>query len=108
MKSGQFTADNSKAMQARSAAKRKENTERRKALAEYLRAELQKPYTKGGKLTKIEYLTAQMVQSLEKECTISDLLKLQRLLGEDKISVSVEDGNSPAERLAALIKESRL
>ena len=95
-------------MQARSAAKRKENTERRKALAEYLRAELQKPYTKGGKLTKIEYLTAQMVQSLEKECTISDLLKLQRLLGEDKISVSVEDGNSPAERLAALIKESRL
>lgn len=107
MKNGQFTADNSKAMQARSAAKRKENTEKRKALAEYLRAELQKPYTKGSKLTKIEYLTAQMVQNLEKECTISDLLKLQRLLGEDKISVSFEEGNSPAERLAALINESR-
>lgn len=95
-------------MQARSAAKRKENTEKRKALAEYLRAELQKPYTKGGKLTKMEYLTAQMVKNLEKECTISDLLKLQRLLGEDKISVSFEEGNSPAERLAALINESRI
>lgn len=86
---------------------RKANHERRRALRELLREELDKPVNESG-LTKAEWLTAKMVQNLKDDITVDDYLKLQKVLGEDVIRVDVSaDGLLPSERIAKWFNEMK-
>lgn len=92
---------------AKSHEARKANKERQRALRELLREELDKPVGDGS-MTKAEWLTAKMVQNLKDDITVRDYKMLQECLGENVVNLNVSaDGLTPAERLAALINESR-
>ena len=81
-----FTKDNARDMQARSTEVRRENTARRKALREILFDELAKPVSKDSKLTKLEWLVMRAIENTREEVELSDLLKIQELLGEKQMT----------------------
>lgn len=88
---------------------RKKNTERRRALRELLREELNKPIGEGSNITKAEWLTAKMVQNLKDDITVRDYKLLQECLGEDVVNLNVSaDGLLPSERIAKWMREAGL
>lgn len=81
----QFSDGVATEMQARSAAKRKEN----RTVAEVLRAQLMER-AGDGNLTKLEYLTLKAITTHAKgDMTFKDLRELQKALGEDVKTVNV-------------------
>lgn len=84
-----FTKENAREMQRRGADSRKENTARRKALREILFDELAKPVSKDSKLTKLEWLVMRAIENTREEVELSDLLKIQELLGEKQMTYNV-------------------
>lgn len=99
-----ITKDNAKEMQAKGAAKRKENTARRRALREVLVEELSKPVSKDSKMTKLEWLVAKALQNTSNEVDLSDLMKLQELLGEKQLNLNFET-RKPSEVAADILNE---
>lgn len=87
-----FTKDNAREMQSRSTEVRKENTARRKALREILFEELAKPVSKDSKLTKLEWLVMRAIENTREEVELSDLLKIQELLGEKQMTYNLNAG----------------
>ena len=82
-----FTKDNAREMQARGAEVRKENTQRRKAVAHVLSDMLSRQVTmkvdgKETKVTKLEWLVSRAIDNCRDDVALSDLLKIQELLGE--------------------------
>ena len=77
-------------MQARGAEARKENTARRKALREILFDELAKPVSKESKITKLEWLVMRAIENTREVVELSDLLKIQELLGEKQMTFNFE------------------
>ena len=89
-KDTQFTKDNAREMQRRGAASRKENTARRKAVAHVLADLLSKPVSEGSKVTKLEWLVARAIENTRDDVGLSDLLKIQELLGEKQMTFNFE------------------
>lgn len=87
-----FTSDNARDMQKRSAKAHIENTARRKALREILFEELAKPVSKDSKLTKLEWLVMRAIENTREEVELSDLLKIQELLGEKQMTYNLNAG----------------
>lgn len=87
----QFTKDNAREMQARGAKVRKENTARRKAVAHVLSDLLSKPVSEGSKVTKLEWLVARAIDNTRDDVGLSDLLKIQELLGEKQMTFNFEN-----------------
>lgn len=87
-----FTKENAREMQARSAEAHKENTARRKALREILFEELTKPVSKDSKLSKLEWLVMRAIENTREEVELSDLLKIQELLGEKQMTYNLNAG----------------
>lgn len=90
-KDTQFTKDNAREMQKRSAKAQKENTARRKAVAQVLSEMLTKQVTmkvdgKETKVTKLEWLVARAIDNCREDVALSDLLKIQELLGEKQMT----------------------
>lgn len=86
-----FTKDNAREMQARGTEVRKENTKRRKAVAHVLSDLLSKQVTmkvdgKETKVTKLEWLVARAIDNCREDVALSDLLKIQELLGEKQMT----------------------
>lgn len=81
-----FTKDNAREMQARGTKVRKENTARRKAVAHVLSDLLSKPVSEGSKVTKLEWLVARAIDNTRDDVALSDLLKIQELLGEKQMT----------------------
>lgn len=76
-------------MQARSAAKRKEN----RTVAEVLRAQLMEKAGEGQSMTRLEYLTLKAITTHAKgDMTFKDLRELQKALGEDVKEINVNAG----------------
>ena len=78
-------------MQARGAEARKENTARRKAVAHVLSDMLSRQVTmkvdgKETKVTKLEWLVARAIDNCREDVALSDLLKIQELLGEKQMT----------------------
>lgn len=84
-----FTKDNAREMQSKAVKSRNENTARRKALREILFEELAKPVSKDSKLTKLEWLVMRAIENTREEVELSDLLKIQELLGEKQMTYNV-------------------
>ena len=82
----QITKENAREMQARGAEARKENTARRKAVAHVLSDLLSKPVSEGSKVTKLEWLVARAIENTRDDVALSDLLKIQELLGEKQMT----------------------
>lgn len=78
-------------MQARGAEARKENTARRKAVAHVLSDLLSKPVSEGSKVTKLEWLVARAIDNTRDDVALSDLLKIQELLGEKQMTFAFEN-----------------
>ena len=89
-KDTQFTKENAREMQARGAASRKVNTARRKAVAHVLADLLSKPVSEGSKVTKLEWLVARAIDNTRDDVGLSDLLKIQELLGEKQMTFNFE------------------
>ena len=87
----QFTKENAREMQRRSAVAQRENTARRKALREILFDELAKPVSKESKITKLEWLVMRAIDNTREEVELSDLLKIQELLGEKQMTFEFEN-----------------
>lgn len=92
-----FTKDNAREMQARSAEAHKENTARRKAVAQVLSEMLTKQVTmkvdgKETKVTKLEWLVARAIDNCREDVALSDLLKIQELLGEKQMTYNFNAG----------------
>lgn len=87
----QFTKENAREMQAKSTVVRKENTARRKAVAHVLADLLSKPVSEGSKVTKLEWLVAKAIDNTRDDVALSDLLKIQELLGEKQMTFSFEN-----------------
>jgi hypothetical protein len=90
-KDTRFTKGNAREMQARSAVSQKENTARRKAVAHVLSDMLSKQVTmkvdgKETKVTKLEWLVARAIDNCREDVALSDLLKIQELLGEKQMT----------------------
>lgn len=100
----QFTKDNAREMQARSTKTRKENTARRKAVAHVLSELLSKPVCEGSKVTKLEWLVAKAIDNTRDDVALSDLLKIQELLGEKQMTFAF-DKRKPSEVAADILKE---
>lgn len=78
----EITKENAREMQRRSAAARKANNARRRALREILEEELAKPMSKDSKITKAEWLVVKMIQNIKDEVRPQDVKTLQEILGE--------------------------
>lgn len=78
--------DNAREMQRKGVEKRKENTAKRRAMREILMDELSKPVTEGSKMTKLEWLIAKAISNTKDEVGLSDLQRLQELLGEKQMN----------------------
>lgn len=89
-KGTQFTKENAREMQARGTKVRKENTARRKAVAHVLADLLSKPVSEGSKVTKLEWLVARAIDNTRDDVGLSDLLKIQELLGEKQMTFNFE------------------
>lgn len=78
--------ENARELQKLSAAKRKENTAKRRALKDFLADYLLRPAEKGQPETRIEKIVRLAIENLEsnngKDIELSDLLKIQEILGE--------------------------
>lgn len=86
-----FTRDNAREMQQRGAVVRKENSARRKAVAHVLSDMLAQQVTlkvdgKEAKVTKLEWLVARAIDNCREDVALSDLLKIQELLGEKQMT----------------------
>lgn len=103
-KNTQFTKDNAREMQARSAEAHKENTARRKAVAHVLSDLLSKPVSEGSKQTKLEWLVAKAIENTRDNVELSDLLKIQELLGEKKMTFNFEN-RKPSEVARDILDE---
>ena len=81
-----FNSETAKQAQLLGAAKRKENTAKRRALKDFLADYLLKPAEKGKPETRIEKIVRLAIENLErnngKDIELSDLLKIQEILGE--------------------------
>lgn len=62
----------------------------KKALRAILIEELSKPDGDNPKLTKLEALVARAITNAGKGAELSDLMKLQELLGEKQLNVAIE------------------
>lgn len=91
-------------MQAKSTKVRKENTARRKDVAHVLSDLLSKPVSEGSKVTKLEWLVARAIDNTRDDVALSDLLKIQELLGEKQMTFSFEK-RKPSEVAADILKE---
>ena len=91
-------------MQARGAEARKENTARRKAVAHVLSDLLSKPVSEGSKQTKLEWLVAKAIDNTRDDVALSDLLKIQELLGEKQMTFNFEKRN-PADVARDILDE---
>lgn len=100
----QFTKENARANQLKSAAKHKENTARRKAVAHVLADLLSKPVSEGSKQTKLEWLVAKAIDNTRDDVGLSDLLKIQELLGEKQMTFNFEKRN-PSEVARDILDE---
>lgn len=78
----EITKENAREMQKRSAAARRANKARRRALREILEEELAKPISKDSKITKAEWLVIKMIQNVKDEIRPQDVKTLQEILGE--------------------------
>lgn len=86
-----FTRDNAREMQERGTVVRRENAARRKAVAHVLSDMLSKQVTmkvdgKETKVTKLEFLVARAIANCREDVDLSDLLKIQELLGEKNMT----------------------
>lgn len=99
-----FTKDNAREMQARGTKVRKENTARRKAVAHVLADLLSKPVSEGSKVTKLEWLVARAIDNTRDDVGLSDLLKIQELLGEKQMTFNFEKRN-PSEVARDILEE---
>jgi hypothetical protein len=107
-----FTKDNAREMQARGTEVRKENTARRKAVAHVLSDMLSKQVTmkvdgKETKVTKLEWLVARAIDNCREDVALSDLLKIQELLGEKTVNniVNITGGKSREDIIKMLDKD---
>ena len=103
-KDTQFTKENAREMQARSTEVRKENTARRKAVAHVLSDLLSKPVSEGSKVTKLEWLVARAIDNTRDDVALSDLLKIQELLGEKQMTFAFEN-RKPSEVARDILDE---
>ena len=62
----------------------------KKALRAILNEELAKPDSENPNLTKLEALVARAITKAGKGAELSDLMKLQELLGEKQLNVAIE------------------
>lgn len=85
-KDTQFTKENAREMQRRSAVAQKENTARRKAMRELILDELTKPVQEGSKVTKLEWLIAKAINNTKDDVNLTNLQQLQDLLGERQVN----------------------
>ena len=99
-----FTKENAREMQARGTKVRKENTARRKAVAHVLADLLSKPVSEGSKVTKLEWLVARAIDNTRYDVGLSDLLKIQELLGEKQMTFNFEKRN-PSEVARDILEE---
>jgi hypothetical protein len=103
-KDTRFTKENAREMQAKSAESHKENTARRKTVAHVLSDLLSKPVSKGGKVTKLEWLVAKAIENTRDDVALSDLLKIQELLGEKQMTFNFEN-RKPSEVARDILDE---
>ena len=103
-KDTQFTKENAREMQKRSAEAQKENTARRKAVAHVLSDLLSKPVSDGSKVTKLEWLVARAIDNTRDDVALSDLLKIQELLGEKQMTFNFEN-RKPSEVARDILDE---
>lgn len=103
-KDTRFTKENAREMQKRSAVSQKENTARRKAVAHVLSDLLSKPVSKGSEQTKLEWLVARAIDNTRDNVELSDLLKIQELLGEKKMTFNFEN-RKPSEVARDILDE---
>lgn len=99
-----FTKENAREMQARGTEVRKENTARRKAVAHVLSDLLSKPVSEGSKVTKLEWLVARAIDNTRDDIELSDLLKIQELLGEKQMTFNFEN-RKPSEVARDILDE---
>jgi hypothetical protein len=100
----EFTKENAREMQARAAVAHKENTARRKAVAHVLSDMLSKPVSEGSKQTKLEWLVARAIENTRDDVALSDLLKIQELLGEKQMTFAFEN-RKPSEVARDILDE---
>lgn len=93
-------------MQLRSAAKRKENNERKAIIRDWLYSELSKPASAGGGDTLGLYFVKKALQGIVATVTLEDIERMQRILGESSLNIKLEE-TDPAANLSSLIKKSR-
>lgn len=103
-KNTKFTKENAREMQARGTKVRKENTARRKAVAHVLADLLSKPVSDGSKVTKLEWLVARAIDNTRDDVGLSDLLKIQELLGEKQMTFNFEK-RKPSEVARDILEE---
>ena len=94
-KDNKFTKENAREMQKRSTEARKENTARRKAVAHVLSDLLSKPVSDGSNVTKLEWLVAKAIENTRDDVALSDLLKIQELLGEKQMTYNIGNLKKP-------------
>ena len=99
-----FTKENAREMQARGTEVRKENTARRKAVAHVLSDLLSKPVSEGSKVTTLEWLVARAIDNTRDDIELSDLLKIQELLGEKQMTFNFEN-RKPSEVARDILDE---
>lgn len=98
-----FTKDNAREMQARGTKVRKENAARRKAVAHVLSDILSKPVSEGSKVTKLEWLVARAIENTRDDVALSDLLKIQELLGEKQMTYNFNAGERTREDIIRMM-----
>ena len=91
----QFTKENAREMQARAAVAHKENTAKRKAVAQVLSELLSKPVSEGSRVTKLEWLVAKAIDNTRDNVALADLLKIQELLGEKQMTYNIGNLKKP-------------
>ena len=102
----QITKENARALQLKSAKKRKENNERKAIIRDWLYCELSKPASSGSDDSLGLYFVKKALQGIVATVTLEDIERMQRILGEGSLNIKFED-TDPAANLAALIKKSR-
>ncbi len=103
-KDTKFTKENAREMQKRSTEVRKENTARRKAVAHVLSDLLSRPVKDGSTQTKLEWLVAKAIENTRDNVALSDLLKIQELLGEKQVTFNFEN-RKPSEVARDILDE---
>lgn len=104
VKRNQFTKENAREMQRRGVEVRRKNTERRKALREILIETLSQPISENSEVTKLEWLIYQAIKNIKNDVDLTDLLKLQELMGEKEMTYNFEK-KKPSEIAVEIIKE---